>query len=426
MNYLQRKKLAFMSIVNKVKGFIREASGIPPLLLEDCVDSDSLIDWKLYGNSVQDGEPTPEAPVEVVSVGEYDSETGKYKVPVVARGKNLFDINNFIEVYSPYMRTALEYGYHAEVNEECLKIYGGIDTDGRALFYMDGSFKENTVYTFSFDCYDALVNNAAGIYICLSYTDGTKDIVNHSRQDKVWKHFSVNSNSSKTVKGITLTYGTGSAYSYLKNIQLEKGSTATDYEPYHEPITTNIYLDEPLRAQYHLREKRWYYDEIDFKTNILIRNLSEKTFVGTANENWKFSQETDSKIHFYIGGISNNCSFGGTLESAMCDKFVGSYTNATTSNSLEGFSVAYTTSMAYIGIFKSRLTDAGLTVDLDGFKTWLSQNPVTITYILKESTEENISIPKLPTIKGTTIYEIGTSLNASNMEATYYSTSKGG
>lgn len=53
MNYLQRKKLAFMSIVNKIKGFIREVSGIPPLVLENCVDSDSLIDWKLYGNSAQ-------------------------------------------------------------------------------------------------------------------------------------------------------------------------------------------------------------------------------------------------------------------------------------------------------------------------------------------------------------------------------------
>ena len=29
-------------------------------------------------------------------------------------------------------------------------------------------------------------------------------------------------------------------------IQLEKGSTATPYEPYHEPITTPIYLPTPL------------------------------------------------------------------------------------------------------------------------------------------------------------------------------------
>lgn len=53
MNYLQRKKLAFMSIANKIKGFIREVSDTPPLTLEDCVDSDSLIDYKIYGNSFQ-------------------------------------------------------------------------------------------------------------------------------------------------------------------------------------------------------------------------------------------------------------------------------------------------------------------------------------------------------------------------------------
>ena len=28
--------------------------------------------------------------------------------------------------------------------------------------------------------------------------------------------------------------------------QLELGDVSTDYEPYHEPSTTNIYLDEPL------------------------------------------------------------------------------------------------------------------------------------------------------------------------------------
>lgn len=516
--------------------------------------------------------PSPEFPSEVQSVGE--------------KTVNLFDVSNFVDFYSPYMRTALEYGYHAEVNEECLKIYGGIDADGRALFYMDGSFKENTVYTIYFDCYDVLVDNAAGIYICLSYTDGTKDIVNNSRKDRVWKHFSVNSNSSKTVKGITLTSGTGSAYSYLKNIQIEEGNTATPYEPYgykvpvvvrgknllpnanwlsgifsagfnetpnvdyiteytqnsisfnltawkgvssprfpkdsvkrivfkinqnqinsdeyinfyiniqgyddennnvgsqliynnavadaeyvidintlkgyaffknstqfsfcilnrgnaidnlkvydiayysdtdtteYEPyqlLQENIYIDEPLRAQYQKKEKRWYYDTIDYKSGVLTRNLSKITFDGSADEKWRFSKETDSKIHFYIGDISNNCSFGSTLDSAMCDKFVGSYTNATTSNSLEGFSVAYTTNMAYIGIFKSRLTDAGLTVDLNGFKTWLSQNPITITYILKTPTEETISLPEIKALSSDNMtISVPTSIPPSAIDITYY------
>lgn len=380
-SYLQLKKRAFMSIVNVVKGFVRTVSGVPPLTLDDCVDSDSLIDYKIYGNSFQDGTPSPENSIPVVSVGEYDSVTGKYKIPVTARGKNLVDIPYInANTTDTIINCNLTETITLSMNAESVEI-------SKTIWRIRFKYKDGTLVYFA----DGNVNKT----------------IQSSKENPIIEIY---------YRGQYITAGS------YNNIMIEYGTTATEYEPYHEPIQTNIYLDEPLRAQYHLKEKRWYYDEIDFKTNILIRNLSEKTFVGTANENWKFSKETDSKIHFYIGGISNNCSFGSTPESAMCDKFVGSYTNATTSNSLEGFSVAYTTSMAYIGIFKSRLTDAGLTVDLDGFKTWLSQNPVTITYILKEPIEETISLPKLPTIKGTTIYEIGTSLNASNMEATYYST----
>ena len=83
MTYLKNKKLTFMGIVNRIKGFVRSVSGIPPLILSDCVDENSLISYSISGNSIQNGTPTPDAPVEVESVGEYDEETGKYKIPVV-------------------------------------------------------------------------------------------------------------------------------------------------------------------------------------------------------------------------------------------------------------------------------------------------------------------------------------------------------
>ena len=70
MNYLQKKKLAFMSIVNRVKGFVRTVSGVPPLTLEKCVDDSSLIGCKVYGNSVQNGTPSPDNPIKVESVGD--------------------------------------------------------------------------------------------------------------------------------------------------------------------------------------------------------------------------------------------------------------------------------------------------------------------------------------------------------------------
>ena len=33
----------------------------------------------------------------------------------------------------------------------------------------------------------------------------------------------------------------------IASVQIEKGSTATPYEPYHAPITTPVYLPEPIK-----------------------------------------------------------------------------------------------------------------------------------------------------------------------------------
>ncbi len=88
MIYLEKKKLAFMSIVNRIKGFVQSVSGTPPLTLYDCADNDSIINYTIEGNCVQDGEPSTDNPVEIQSVGDLviddtDEHYGKYKVPVV-------------------------------------------------------------------------------------------------------------------------------------------------------------------------------------------------------------------------------------------------------------------------------------------------------------------------------------------------------
>lgn len=41
-----------------------------------------LLDYRIYGNTVQDGTPTPENPVEVQGCGEYYAELNGYKIPV--------------------------------------------------------------------------------------------------------------------------------------------------------------------------------------------------------------------------------------------------------------------------------------------------------------------------------------------------------
>lgn len=58
-------------------------------------------------------------------------------------------------------------------------------------------------------------------------------------------------NHSKTVAStngyVTIAYRSYDITPIDYHTQLEKGSTATAYEPYHAPVTTPIYLPEPLK-----------------------------------------------------------------------------------------------------------------------------------------------------------------------------------
>ena len=91
MNYLKRKYMTLMRGVN-FQGYLQKASG-NPLMLTDC-KSNSPMWLSVFGNSIQDGTPTLDNPVEIQSVGDLVTDEtseyyGKYDIPIVVRGKNL-------------------------------------------------------------------------------------------------------------------------------------------------------------------------------------------------------------------------------------------------------------------------------------------------------------------------------------------------
>lgn len=68
-----------------------------------------LGDIKLYGRSIQDGEPSPDTPIPIVSVGEYNEETEKYEVGIAVTGAQLFDASK-IPTKSQYGATVTNNG----------------------------------------------------------------------------------------------------------------------------------------------------------------------------------------------------------------------------------------------------------------------------------------------------------------------------
>jgi hypothetical protein len=79
MSYLKKKRLVLMKS-KTFRGYMKTVSGYP-LTLSNCMEN-GLINLKISGNSVQNGTPTPQNPIEVQSVGDYDETTQKYKITI--------------------------------------------------------------------------------------------------------------------------------------------------------------------------------------------------------------------------------------------------------------------------------------------------------------------------------------------------------
>ena len=69
-------------------------------------------DFQMTGKTTQDGEPSPENPVEIVNAGKYNEETGRYEVGLdVYQNKNVLNTNFLKDGYANGIRaTVLEDG----------------------------------------------------------------------------------------------------------------------------------------------------------------------------------------------------------------------------------------------------------------------------------------------------------------------------
>lgn len=156
-------------------------------------------------------------------------------------------------------------------------------------------------------------------------------------------------------------------YEYYKNIMLEQKDEPTPYEPYTEQ-SVQIALGEPLRG---IGE---YKDTIT--KDGVVRKIKRTVFDGSEDEKWGLSREHENHINFALvikGAITVNTGIR-----TMMDKF--KYFGAIWNSDLLGQDMFGAT--LRINMPKT------LATDLQTFKTWLSQNPLTVDYVLAESVTE--------------------------------------
>ena len=201
--------------------------------------------------------------------------------------------------------------------------------------------------------------------------------------------FRVNGEVVLTINATGLT----NVMSLLKNIQLELGSTATDYQPYAGttvtlPVTLRSlpdgtkdelalsYLRPSTRAGY-----AWYSRE-------LVQRVSVATYDGI-DEGWRRNYDTV----YYRTALTMRAMTNGRIE-FICDKLTGSATRslAGARNSPPNTILGRAGEKDVVVRTEQSFESAA------DFSTWLAENPITVHFPLATHTTTNLDPVELPVL----------------------------
>ncbi len=196
-----------------------ELTGILPLTFHS--DRTNLKDYRIYGNTGGVGEKVND---------------NLYKIPVTISGKNLFNLSRWegesvcrMTVNGNSIVGTTGTGYWGMYSLKTFMIEAGTPFSVQLYFVPNGT---NYPECLGFKFYDS---NRTQVFNFMDKTSGTK------------KTLICDNDIAYIALGISKLKQ--NAYNEITDIKIiiESGSEITDYEPYHEPMTTNIYLEQPLQ-----------------------------------------------------------------------------------------------------------------------------------------------------------------------------------
>lgn len=315
----------------------------------------------------------------------------KYKMPVVVRGKNLLDMT----------KHTVELGYYSDA--------GGLKlTNNNYMRISPIKVEPNTTYRFSSNLgiytfrFAKTNQDHSSVYISGIWIGGAKTSIFTTPDECNYVKISLYNTS-----GIADT----SAFEW---VMLEKGTGDGIFEPYTEPQMVNIYLDEPLRYT-DSTSGIDYKDYIDFKKSVVVRKNFGIVFSG--EEKWSKSNDDayPNRFTFYMGGLK-------AAPNSSVNRWCSHYKHSTY-NSLKHGYFSCTNSLS-LYIYDDRFAT------VDELKAYLAEQAelgTPLTTVLPDykvyegnPVEEKIELPPLPQFKGTTIYEVMTDIQPSEIEVCYY------
>ncbi len=339
---------------------VGDASG-EKIVLDDIAPQGAIRELEIYGKSEQDGEPTPETPIDIVSAENFNA--------LFLRGKNLLDTTGVDNVLN------------------------GVAFERQS----DGSVKVSGTSTAL--AYTKHINITSKLTVGKTYTKSWKGgvtglsfVLSVIKKDGTVQYpttFTFDS-TMETVKLYLQITNAGVTVDTTVYPQLEEGSVATAYEPYGGTVVNIPY---ELRGVPNTTGGWLARDYIMVKDGAvkLVRECKEKTFDGT--EVW-FPYNPGgvdiSSIGYTFYHILNDGAIG--FQKSRCTHFKN-VNNAWVAGYKDTYGIYSCSSSAGVKYF--RAPDASITT-VDGFKAWLAEksaadDPVKLLYTLLAPTVEDIT-----------------------------------
>lgn len=350
-----------------------------------------LLDYTIWGNSEQDGTPTPEEPVVVMSVGD--------------RTSNLLDLYSYKTTKGVTLQIASN------------TIIGSFDSTRDSYIIYQLPITPNQIYTISGEYTSTTYNDRSMVVSVMDSTSGDwysdNNVARLFRREVTGNHFELSFQSEDNFVSVFIVFTSHefnqTGTTLFKNLQIQEGAEATEFEPFGykipvtvsgengEETTTVIYLDDPLR------KIGDYVDYINFENQQHIKNVLAVNFTG--EEEWRVQGNN------YFTYIPHRPS---GMPPTLCSAF---------SLSTSGSTAVGEYRLAGIGSWNGNVLfnyDNGA----DGvvnFKSYLAQQyangtPVKFYYPTVPAITELIEAPKIPTFSGTNVIDTDTTVKPSKIE----------
>ena len=253
-----------------------------PLILENCIGGKALKALHVYGKSTQDGTPTPDAPMPIVSAGDGGN------VAMKVTGKNLFP--------TQYGQKTPLLHYNAQSGQWDFEPMSGLLVNVRLIDPGVGTFVLNAG-TYNISCPDA--KNISYITISDVNTGEWKilSIVNPNEE----RTFSIQTNTKIGCFFVPTDVTLGG---YAK-VQLELGTAATAYSPYREQLLTlptpNGLPGIPVTSGGNYTDQsgqQWVCDEVDFERGAMVQRVWKaqvNTQNGAVDEEYRIRMTIDGE-----------------------------------------------------------------------------------------------------------------------------------